>query len=225
VYDERLGELPWSYGDDAFMALPRDPRTLFLYWDHAEGTRSDGFAGLDQARTQLWIFARAGASWERVRVIDFALESKGYYVHDLEPGRVYRAEIHLVDRHGRDRLLAAGSNLTGLPPFGPSSVIDDRFLRLPWDVPFGRLLGPGHPGAPFPDDARAALARMSDWSRFQDHTAAWGGSAGLGGPAAPGGAGGPGAGPGGRPGSPSSPPFGGPTSPSSPFGPFGGGDR
>jgi hypothetical protein len=102
-------------------------------------------------------------------------------------------------------------------------VIDDRFLRLPWDVPFGRLLGPGHPGAPFSEEARAALARMSDWSRFQDHTAAWGGSAGLGGPAAPGGAGG--AGPGPRPGSPTSPPFGGPSSPSSPFGPFGGGDR
>jgi hypothetical protein len=185
TYDERLGELPRSYGDDAFLALPRDPTCLFLYWDFAGETLSRGFEGLDHARTQLWIHARGGAGWERVRVVEFALESRGFYAHDLEPGRTYQVEIHVVDRGGRERLLGRPSNECALPPVGPSAIVDDRFIRIPWDLPLGKLLGPGHPGAPFSEEARAMLARLSDWSRFSGPT--WGGSAGgMGGrPASP----------------------------------------
>jgi hypothetical protein len=176
VYDEKLGDLPRSYGDDAFVALPRDPKSLFLYWDFAPATLARGFEGMDHPRTQLWIHARAGDRWDRVRVLEFALESRGFYMHDLEPGHVYRAEIHVVDRGGRERLLGAPSNECALPPVGPSPIVDDRFIRIPWEVVLGKLLGPGHPGAPFPDDIRALLARLSDWTRFSGPT--WGGSAG-----------------------------------------------
>ena len=172
---ETTGE-PWSYGDDAFVALPRDPTSLFLYWDFGGDTLSRGFEGLDRPRTQLWIHGRAAAGWERVRVVEFALESRGFYVHDLEPGRTYRAEVHVVDRSGRERLLGAPSNEIALPSVGPSPIVDDRFLRIPWDVLLGKILSQGHPGAPFPEDARAMLARLSDWARFQGPT--WGGSAG-----------------------------------------------
>jgi hypothetical protein len=122
-------------------------------------------------------------------------------VHDLEPGRVYRAEIHAVDRSGQARRFGRGSNEMMLPPLGPSPVIDDRFIRIPWEVPLGRLLGSGHAGGPFSDEARALLARLSDWSRFAARPGA--GSAG---------------GPGGRPTSP------GVSSPTSPFGRFGPGE-
>jgi uncharacterized protein len=199
-WGEDLGELPWEYGGDTLVALPRDPRTLFLYWDYSGDTVARSFEGLDDPRAQLWIFWRVDGGWDRLRAIEFALESRGYYVHDLEPGRTYRAEIHAVDRHGRDRLMAGSSNAVTLPPVGPSPVVDDRFVRIPWEMPLGRLLGPGHPGAPFSDEARALLGRLSDWSRFAAGT--WGGSAG---------------GMGGRPSSPTS-------SPSSPFSPFRGGE-
>ena len=198
VYDEQLGDLPWSYGDDAFVALPRDPHTVFLYWDYARETVSRAFEGLDHGRSQLWIFARSGAGWDRVRIVEFALESRGFYVHDLEPGRSYRAEIHAVDRAGRERLVGAPSNEVTLPSVGPSPLVDDRFIRIPWELPLGQLLGPGHAGGPFSEDARAMLARLSDWSRFSGTS--WGGSAG---------------GMGGRPSSPTS----------SPSSPFGGGTR
>jgi hypothetical protein len=200
--DEKLGDLPWGYGDDAFVALPRDPRTLFLYWDLAPDTVARGFEGFDRPRVQLWVFALGATDFERVRIVEFALESRGFYVHDLEPGRVYRAEIHAVDRAGRERRLSTPSNEVALPTVGPSPIVDDRFVRIPWDLVLGRLLGPGHAGAPFSEEARALLARLSDWSRFQGPT--WGGSAG---------------GMGGRPSSPTS----WPSSPSSPSSPFGGG--
>jgi hypothetical protein len=203
AYDEGLGDLPWAYGDDALVALPRDPRTLFLYWDHARATLEAAFAGVEQPHAQIWLFA-LGAGWERVRVIDFALESRGYYVHDLEPGRVYRAEVHVVGRGGQDRLLPAASNPVVLPPVGPSPVIDDRFVQIPWELPLPRLLGPGAPGGPFSEELRALLARLSDWARFQAERAGAPGAGGMGG-------------------RPTSPP-GGPDSPSSPFGSWGGRD-
>ncbi len=178
-YDEGLGDLPWGYGDDAFVALPRDPTTLFLYWDLAQETVARGFDGLDHGRAQLWLFARAGEGWDRLGTIEFALESRGYYLHDLEPGRTYRAEIHAIDRRGQERLVGRSSNPVSLPPVGPSPIIDDRFARIPWDMPLGRLLGPGHAGAPFSDEARALLARLSDWSRFSGPT--WGSAGGMGG--------------------------------------------
>jgi hypothetical protein len=199
-YDEQLGELPWSYADDALVALPRDPTTLFLYWDHAQATLRQAFEDLDRGRAQLWVFARQGGGWSRVRTVEFALESRSYYVHDLVPGLAYYAEIHVVDRRGEERLLARPSNETMLPSAGPSPVIDDRFMRILWGEPLQRLLREPYPGHPFPDDVRAQLARLSDWSRFAGR--AWGGSAG---------------GMGGRPFSPTSSPSA-PSSPSSPWG-------
>lgn len=174
-YREGLGDLPWGYGDDAFVALPRDPRTLFLYWDLAQPTVHAGFDDMDQPRAQLWVYARTDGGWERVRTLEFALEARGYYVHELDPGRVYRAEIHAVDRRGQDRVVGRASNEMMLPPLGLSPVIDDRFIRIPWDLPLGRLLGPGHAGGPFSDEARALLARLSDWSRFSARGGSGGG--------------------------------------------------
>ncbi len=181
AWQERLGDLPWGYGDDAFVALPRDPRTLFLYWDLSRETVHRGFAGLDHPRAQLWVFLRSAGGWARLRTAEFALESRGFYVHDLEPGREYRAEIHAVDRHGRERLLARPSNPVALPPVGPSPIVDDRFARIPWDQPLGRVEA-GHPGGPFSDEARALLARLSDWARG---TSSEGGPAGRGRPSSP----------------------------------------
>jgi len=208
AYEEGLGELPWAYGDDTLVALPRDPRTLYLYWDHARETLQRAFEGLDRAHAQIWLFVRA-AGWERIRVVDFALESRGYYLHDLEPGRVYRAELHLVDRAGREKLIPQASSPVALPPFGPSPVVDDRFVRIPWEFPLPRLLGPGTAGGPFSEELRALLARLSDWNTWR--AAAASGQPGTGGrdlrPTSPAGG------------------FGGPSSPSSPFGPFGQGGR
>jgi hypothetical protein len=211
AWDEQLGELPWSYGEDLLVALPRDPRTLFLYWDHAAETLKRGWEGLDHGKAELWIFAQQpDGGWERVRAVEFALEARGWYVHDLDPGRTYRAEVHLVDRR-QEKLLPRASNPVLLPPVGPSPVVDDRFARIPWGEPIARWLAEERPGAPFAEELRAQLARLSDWSRFGGGT--WGAAAG---------------GMGGRPFSPDSAPGGGsdrPSSPgtSSPSSPWGGG--
>jgi len=184
LHDEGLGELPWTYGDDLLVALPRDPRTLFVYWDQARSTLDAAFGGLPGAKVQLWVFAGAGGG-ERVRVVEVALEARGWYIHDLEPGRAYRAELHVIGADGQDRLLPGPSFATALPPQGPSDVVDDRFASLPWDVPLPKLMGPGVPGGPFSEEARSLLARLSGWDRFGHSHAGAGPTSPPGGPSSP----------------------------------------
>jgi hypothetical protein len=184
LHDEGLGELPWTYGDDLLVALPRDPRTLFVYWDQARTTVDDAFAGVPGAKVQLWVFA-GGERWDRVRVVEVALEARGWYVHDLEPGRPYRTELHVVGTDGQDRLLPGSSIGTALPPQGPSPIIDDRFATLPWEVALPALMGPGVPGGPFSEEARALLARLSGWDRFGHSRAGTGPTSPSGGPSSP----------------------------------------
>lgn len=161
---EDLGELPWSYGEDMLVVLPRDPRSLFVYWDHSEATLRDAFRGLDAPRVELVLSARAGEGWEPVRRVPLALESRGWYVHDIDAGRTYRAELRVVDDAGRERLLGPRSGAAAVPPAGPSPAVDDRFVHLPWDRPLGPALGEGHRRAELPEEAREDLARLSTWS-------------------------------------------------------------
>jgi len=184
LHDEGLGELPWTYGDDLLVALPRDPHTLFVYWDQARSTLDAAFGGLPGAKVQLWVFAGAGVG-ERVRVVDVAIEARGWYIHDLEPGRAYRTELHVIGADGQDRLLPGPSMGTALPPQGPSHVIDDRFASLPWDVPLPKLMGPGVPGGPFSEEARSLLASLSGWDRFGHSHAGAGPTSPTGGPSSP----------------------------------------
>ena len=164
--DEGLGDLPWSYGEDVFVGLPRDPRTMFFYWDHSEETRNRGFEWLDRPRAQLRVLAlRSDGEWETVRVAEFALESRGFYVHDLEPGRTYRGMIVAVSTDGRERLVGEPSNEVALPSSGPSPVVDDRFATIPWDLPLDGWLRDARAGGAFPDEIRAMLARLSKGSK------------------------------------------------------------
>ncbi len=160
--DEGLGELPWSYGEDVLVGLARDPRTLFFYWDHAPATRKAAFEWLDRPRAQLRVSVMgADGEWQALRVAELALESRGWYFHDLEPGRTYRGEIFAVSRDGRERPVGGPSNEVTLPPSGPSPLVDDRFALIPWDLPLDGWLREVREGGAFPDELRALLARLS----------------------------------------------------------------
>jgi uncharacterized protein len=130
VYQELLGELPERYRDDAFIALAVDPQTLFLYWDHADDTVRAAAASLPGPRAVLSIHSEG----RRVKEIDFALESRAYYIRGLAPGRSYHAEIDFVGNDGRRQRLGRPSNAVDLPPSGPSDIIDDRFIAFPWEL-------------------------------------------------------------------------------------------
>ena len=130
-YDERLGELPDGYGEDAVVLLAKDPRSLFLYWDFNRETVERAFSWMPGLHTRVRLFADDVLE----REVDFALEARSWYFHDLRAGRTYHAELmsHAID--GQVRRIGCASNKVRLPPEGPSHLTDDRFLRIAWEVP------------------------------------------------------------------------------------------
>ena len=125
--DERLGMLPLDYQDDAMVLLARDPHTLFVLWDFSDVSRKRALDGLPSPRAVLKVFDGEGLS----REVDFALESRSFYLLGMTPGRTYRVEAHFVGADGRSRRIGHSSNRATLPPTGPSTDTSIRFLRMP----------------------------------------------------------------------------------------------
>ncbi|RYZ35951.1 MAG: DUF4912 domain-containing protein [Myxococcaceae bacterium] len=124
---EHLAELPLDYQDDAMVLLARDPHTLFVLWDFSDASRQRALDGLPSPRAVLKVFDGEGVA----REVDFALESRSFYLRDMPPGRTYRVEAHFVGTDGRSRRIGHSSNRATLPPAGPSSDTSIRFLRMP----------------------------------------------------------------------------------------------
>lgn len=125
--EENLGELPVDYGNDLVMALARDPHTLFVAWDFSPSARARAVEGLDSPRAVLRVYEGD----KLVRVEEFAIESRSFYIHGLPPGRPYRVEAHLVGRDGRSRRIGYSSHPVTLPQTGLSQDTLVRFMRMP----------------------------------------------------------------------------------------------
>lgn len=164
VYEEHLGELPASYGDDSAIALPQDPQTVFFYWDFNESTQRRAFDGLPGAKALLRIFDGDAL----VREQDFALESKSFYVRGLTPGRRYRLEAHAVARDGQSRRIGKSTNLVAVPPEGPSADTTVRFLRAPWSLPVGRMMDAIREGHAKVSETPGALRHYLDMEEWEE---------------------------------------------------------
>jgi hypothetical protein len=145
------------------VALPRDPATLWLFWDFAPATVARAMDGLRNPRTKLRVYAGD----RLVRDQDFALESGSFYVNDLPPGGAYRAEVWFVGEDG-ERPVGWPAREVVLPSFGPSPVVDDRFATVPWGMPLSRRLDlfektVGEGG--FPPERREELFEVSEGIR------------------------------------------------------------
>jgi chemotaxis protein histidine kinase CheA len=126
-FKEDLGELPLDYGDDLALALARDPHTLFITWDFSPAAQARATAGLKSPRSLLRVF-----DGDRlVREVEFALESRSFYIHGLPPGRPYRVEAYFVGLEGRSRRIGQSTHPLTLPQTGPSQDTSVRFMQMP----------------------------------------------------------------------------------------------
>ena len=160
AFDEGLGDLPLGYGDDALVALARDPFTLWCYWDFDHHTVQEAMRGLENPHARMRILEQG----KLVRELDFALESRSFYISDLTPGRHYRVELYFYGTDGKQQRIGRPSNTIGLPPRGPSPIIDDRFVTLPWGMPLARrhdLFTRARPEGGFSGEDRDALRAAS----------------------------------------------------------------
>ncbi|MGC4114664.1 MAG: DUF4912 domain-containing protein [Myxococcales bacterium] len=167
-FDEQLGELPESYGDDSVVLLPKDPHTLYFYWDLSPATLDRAFAWMPGLRTRLRLLEGDRV----VRDVDFSVGARGWYFYGLPSGHVFRVEMLALAEDGQVRRIGTRSNPARLPALGPSPVRDDRFVRIPLDLSPSRvaealrheivqpppLIPPGPPGS---RAASASPARAS----------------------------------------------------------------
>lgn len=164
AFDEQLGELPESYGEDSVVLLPKDPQCLYLYWDLTPDTLERAFAWMPGARTRLRLL-----EGERpIREVDFSLEAKSWWFEGLAAGRTYKAELLVYAEDGQVRRIGPASNPMRLPSGGPSHIRDDRFVRIPFELPARRIAtmmrndvaGPGGPERPVAASEKGAQARF-----------------------------------------------------------------
>lgn len=125
-YEENLGELPVDYASDVAMALARDPHTLFVSWDFSPVTLARAKEGLDSPRPVLRVYEGDRV----VRVEEFVIEARSFYIHGLPPGRSYRVEAHFVGRDGRSRRIGPSTHPVVLPQAGLSEDTRVRFMRM-----------------------------------------------------------------------------------------------
>lgn len=107
---EPAPKLPKSYGQDRLVALPRDPRTIWLYWE----LRNE--RGNSEVRLY---FAKDGrfASKASCRI-----ENGNYYLQVPESGQSYYAEMESAG-YGQGRNLLLKSNVVKVPYGYPADEI------------------------------------------------------------------------------------------------------
>lgn len=127
-------DLPASYGVDLLYVIPRDPGTLFLYWD-VNWTRLFEQAGLSPRQVHLRIYREDG-SVEGTREIN---PFRGHcYVDVAAGGTAYFCELGCFDGNEWTKLVRSGTTAT------PEAVMSDdfsaEFATLPLHLSFQRLL-------------------------------------------------------------------------------------
>lgn len=128
-YDEALGELPESYDEESLVLITKGPYALYLYWDFSQETLAR-LQRMQGAVTCLRLFAGD----QMVRELECTLNDRSWYFHGLQPGLTYRVELVAISAEGDVMRIGPSSNAVQLPTDAPSPLIDDRFIRLPFDV-------------------------------------------------------------------------------------------
>jgi hypothetical protein len=162
--------LPTRYDVDECVAIPVDPRTLYVYWETRERTleylrvtRPDG----EIALRIVVVVATWDGPRSNVRDEDVRVTLGDFFVRDLPPGSVVRAAIGW--KHGDAFLPIAHSPALETPPGAPSPLVADVLVR--W-TPAGTT-----PVAPADRDAATidrALGRVR-----RDAARAWRGREGV----------------------------------------------
>jgi hypothetical protein len=145
------------------MALARDPHTLFISWDFSPATLARAKDGLDSPRPVLRVYEGDRV----VRVEEFAIESRSFYIHGLPPGRSYRVEAHFVGRDGRSRRIGPSTHPVVLPHDGLSEDTMVRFMRMPPPPPPTVIVAPQPVVAP-PEPTQETLFEEREfitWNR------------------------------------------------------------
>ena len=138
--EDRGVSLPLEYGRDVLVAMVRDPRCVYCYWELSGGAK-DALRrahGQDVLDTSRWVLRVHDLPAEAHRDVTIHPDALGWYLH-LEAEHVWRIEIGVVTPDGRFLRLAA-SDTVRTPPTGIGESAEG-----PWAVRGGEgACAPAH---------------------------------------------------------------------------------
>lgn len=169
VSPRQLTDLPSRYNEDTLVLLPRDPFTLYAYWELREETAHRARAASAAGRAVLRVFDVSeidfnGFNAHRQFDVQVSLDAGNWYVQVPVAGRTWLAEIGFVARDGRFASMRR-SNAIALPPDTFAREPAAHFVTIRPDVPLRRfqagLLRKVAEGKALSEEERQKLFAMS----------------------------------------------------------------
>ncbi len=129
AYVDRGPKLPDGYGDDRVVALVRDPRCIFTYWELGGGgyERARDELGSDMAGA-VWVLRLVKVVGERFFDVPIDPATGNWYLH-VEPSERYQVKIGIVLPSGVFRELAASTEIV-TPAERVSDVVDEEWMLV-----------------------------------------------------------------------------------------------
>lgn len=126
--------LPPRYEVDEIVALPVDPRTLYVYWEAREETLREARAEAEDGKLVVRVVA-VTASWEgpvvHTRDIEVQATVGDWFVRDLPEGAIVRAALGWQSSLGFQPIAVALE--IGAPPAKPSPIAATELARFSKD--------------------------------------------------------------------------------------------
>lgn len=130
-----FGELPRVYGPPLLFAIPRDPRTIFTYWNV---DWSDVFSRGEPSDRQVYLRVRKGDGTDESEAIVEPMMGS-YYAGVVQPGGAYQTELGFYDAGGGWSAVAT-SELVTMPPDSASENVELDLATVPFHLSFQRLI-------------------------------------------------------------------------------------
>jgi hypothetical protein len=130
-----LGQLPRNYGEPILFAIPRDPRTIFTYWNI---DWSDAFARNTPVDRQVYLrVKRSDGSDEIEEAVEPMLGS--HYALVAQPRGEYEVELGFYQPEGVWNTIASSQSVT-MPPDSPSESAEVDVATVPFHLSFQRMI-------------------------------------------------------------------------------------
>lgn len=133
--DNLLVQFPDSYNEDKIVLLPRDPAWAFCYWSISSST-FDSLKTRGAQKLKLMIYKKENEELIAEFYPEFYV--KNWYIPVPEPDTLYYAKLGAITPTG-EYLHIMESNVIKIPPASPSTIIDDKFITIPFEEDLRRL--------------------------------------------------------------------------------------
>ena len=136
--DEKLGDLPESYGTERLYLTARDPRWLYAYWDMSGQQMARHRVKAVDGRIVLRIFEQNHR--DPIQEITLTPEARNWYLPVPKPSTTYRAQLGYWLPAGGFKVISESRDATT-----PSEMVSParaaQFVTIPLEIGFRDLYG------------------------------------------------------------------------------------